>query len=82
LPQDVFLEIHQVARDLYQRLERKFKPDGIGFMQNNGEYPFFNSLNHYHLHVFPRFHGDQYGWVTSEMGIQTMDKLKESLADL
>ncbi|EPW8050260.1 HIT family protein, partial [Vibrio alginolyticus] len=36
----------------------------------------------YHLHIFPRFHGDQYGWVSSELGIQTMDKLRESLKEL
>ncbi|WP_409373635.1 HIT family protein, partial [Vibrio parahaemolyticus] len=57
-------------------------PDGIGFMQNNGEAPHFNELDHYHLHIFPRFHGDQYGWISSELGIQTMDKLRESLKDL
>lgn len=82
LPNDVFLEIHEVARDLYKRIEKKFKPDGMSFMQNNGEYPEFNELNHYHLHIFPRFHGDKYGWVTSNIGIQPMDKLRESLADL
>ncbi|MDW1918028.1 HIT family protein, partial [Vibrio sp. Vb0349] len=27
-------------------------------------------------------HGDQYGWVSSELGIQTMDKLRESLKEL
>ncbi|MCF9698646.1 HIT family protein [Vibrio parahaemolyticus] len=60
LPESVFFEITDVARDLYKRIE----------------------ANHYHLHIFPRFHGDQYGWVSSELGIQTMDKLRESLKDL
>ncbi len=77
-----FFEITDVARDLYKRIEAKFNPDGIGFMQNNGEAPYFNELDHYHLHIFPRFHGDQYGWVSSELGIQTMDKLRESLKGL
>ena len=82
LPYETFLEIHEVARDLYKRLEQKFSPAGIGFMQNNGEYPEFNALKHYHLHIFPRFHADQYGWITSNIGIQSADKLRESLTDL
>ncbi|MCF9554676.1 HIT family protein [Vibrio parahaemolyticus] len=46
LPESVFFEITDVARDLYKRIEAK------------------------------------YGWVSSELGIQTMDKLRESLKDL
>ncbi|NVK32121.1 MAG: HIT family protein [Gammaproteobacteria bacterium] len=41
LPDHLLLEIHDVARDLYRRLEIRFKPDGIGLMQNNGSYPEF-----------------------------------------
>ncbi|ELA9369568.1 HIT family protein [Vibrio parahaemolyticus] len=82
LPESVLLEITDVARDLYKRIEAKFNPDGIGFMQNNGDAPHFNELDHYHLHIFPRFHGNQYGWVSSELGFQTIDKLRESLKDL
>ena len=33
LPESVFFEITDVARDLYKRIEAKFNPDGIGFMQ-------------------------------------------------
>ncbi|GAD03592.1 HIT family protein [Agarivorans albus] len=82
LPAEVFGEINEVAKDLYKRLEAKYSPDGIGFMQNNGTYPDFNALDHYHLHIFPRFKGDKYGWVTSEIGIQTVKSLRESIADL
>lgn len=79
LPSDVHQEVNQVAKDLYLRIERKFKPDGISFIQNNGQ---FNELSHYHLHVFPRFEGDNFGWTSSEIGAQTIDKLRESLAGL
>jgi len=48
-------------------------------LQNNGE---FNELSHYHLHIFPRFEGDQFGWKSSELGIQSMEKLRESLKNL
>jgi len=73
LPENIELEINEIARDLYKRLEEKYSPDGIGFMQNNGTYPDLNALDHYHLHIFPRFLGDKYGWVTSEIGIQSVE---------
>ncbi|MEZ9471933.1 HIT family protein [Vibrio lentus] len=79
LPEGVLTEIHSVARQVYRRIEEAFKPDGISFLQNNGE---FNELSHYHLHIFPRFEGDQFGWQSSELGIQSTEKLHESLKHL
>ena len=79
LPEGVLTEIHSVARQVYRRIEEAFKPDGISFLQNNGE---FNELSHYHLHIFPRFEGDQFGWQSSELGIQSIEKLHESLKHL
>lgn len=79
LPACVHDEITQVARDLYQRIELAFKPDGISFLQNNGK---FNELSHYHLHIFPRFDADNFGWQSGDIGIQSIDKLRESLARL
>ncbi|WEK56096.1 MAG: HIT family protein [Candidatus Cohnella colombiensis] len=37
-----------------------YKPDGISIMQNGG---IFNDLEHYHMHVFPRYKEDGFGWV-------------------
>lgn len=34
-------------------------PDGYSIMQNGGE---FNDIGHYHLHIFPRYVGDGFGW--------------------
>ncbi|MBY6198171.1 HIT family protein [Vibrio hangzhouensis] len=79
LPIAVHDEIQHVARDLYRRIMNKFNPDGMSFIQNNGT---CNELSHYHLHIFPRFDGDQFGWVSSELGIQSIDELRESLAGL
>ena len=79
LPEGVLTEIHSVARQVYRRIEEAFKPDGISFLQNNGE---FNELSHYHLHIFPRFEGDLFGWQSSDLGIQSIEKLHESLKRL
>ena len=79
LPEGVLTETHSVARQVYRRIEEAFKPDGISFLQNNGA---FNELSHYHLHIFPRFEGDQFGWQSSELGIQSIEKLHEPLKHL
>lgn len=79
LPKQVNDEINRVAKYLYQRIENAYQPDGISFMQNNGA---FNELSHYHLHIFPRFHGDKFGWQSSDIGIQSVERLRESLARL
>ena len=79
VPEPVFAEINAVARSLYLRLDAKFSPDGISFIQNNGK---FNELGHYHLHVFPRFDGDKFGWRSSQLGIQNINDLRQSLAGL
>ena len=79
VPERVFAEINAVARSLYLRLDAKFSPDGISFIQNNGK---FNDLGHYHLHVFPRFDCDKFGWRSSQLGIQNINDLRQSLAGL
>lgn len=79
LPIEVHNEINEVAKDLYRRIEVAFQPDGISFLQNNGQ---FNELSHYHLHIFPRFEGDKFGWTSSGLGVQSLDKLRGSLAHL
>ena len=79
LPDDVNNEIGRVAKDLYKRIETLFNPDGISFIQSNGK---FNDLSHYHLHIFPRFEGDGFGWASGGLGIQNIEKLQQSLAHL
>ncbi|MDO6765146.1 HIT family protein [Agarivorans sp. 1_MG-2023] len=79
LPPSVNAEIQYVAKDLYSRIITKFNPDGISFIQNNGS---CNELSHYHLHIFPRFNNDKFGWETSGIGMQTVEDLKATFADL
>jgi histidine triad (HIT) family protein len=50
VPEDVLLSIFRLAKKVCNNLTEKYAPDGIGFLQNNGE---FNELDHYHLHIYP-----------------------------
>ncbi|MEO3946550.1 HIT family protein [Gorillibacterium sp. CAU 1737] len=40
-------------------LKSLFAPDGISICQNGGK---FNDLNHYHMHLIPRYEGDGFSW--------------------
>lgn len=37
----------------------EYYPDGYSIMQNGGE---FNDAGHCHMHIFPRYAGDGFGW--------------------
>lgn len=53
----------------------------ISIMQNGGE---FNDVGHYHMHIFPRYTGDRFGWtygneekkVNSEIAEQIREQIK------
>lgn len=79
VPDEVHVEINSVTKSIYQKMQRVYKPDGISLVQNNGQ---FNELSHYHLHIFPRYESDGFGWKTKERGIVSISALKESVKEL
>ena len=54
------LDIMNAAVFMSLALKEYCSPDGISMMQNGG---LFNDVNHYHLHVFPRYKNDGFAWV-------------------
>lgn len=52
--------IMQASRLISSILKKIYQPDGISIMQNGG---LFNDLDHYHMHVFPRYKDDGFAWV-------------------
>ncbi|WP_010095634.1 HIT family protein [Ornithinibacillus scapharcae] len=65
-------------------LERILNTDGITIMQNNG---IFKDVEHYHMHIIPRFLDDGFSWVepenvvTKEELISISNSLSEILID-
>ncbi len=51
--------IMDASRVLVQTLKTIFRPDGIRVCQDGGG---FNDLNHYHMHLIPRYTGDHFVW--------------------
>jgi len=67
-------EIMRTSQRMAALLKACFQPDGITIMQNNGK---FNDLMHYHMHLFPRFEQDGFGWVEPTDHTNAKGRLKE-----
>lgn len=48
-----------VSKNIVKALKEIYCPNGYSIMQNGGE---FNDVGHYHMHIFPRYEGDGFGW--------------------
>lgn len=60
IPDFILTEMILAAKKLCTALEEIYHPDGCTIMQNGGE---FCDFGHVHLHIFPRYHGDGFGWI-------------------
>lgn len=47
----------EIARSLVMAIKKAYQPPGCTVMQNGGD---FNDTGHYHVHIFPRYHGWSY----------------------
>ena len=59
-------------------LKEIYKPDGYSIMQNGGE---FNDVGHYHLHIFPRYQGDGFGWTYASETKMVNSEIAECIRD-
>jgi len=82
LPDEVLFRLMQVSKKIVAALKEIYQPDGYSIMQNGGR---FNDVGHFHLHIFPRYSGDGFGWtygdgrknVNSEIAEKIREKMKE-----
>lgn len=63
MPQEVINHIFKLAKIYVSLLKEAYQPKGYSMMQNGGE---FNDVGHFHLHVFPRFSKEEFGWTYAE----------------
>lgn len=68
-------EIMKTSAVLAKLLKAQFQPDGITIIQNGGK---FNDLTHYHMHVFPRYESDGFGWVEPPDTTNAKNRLTET----
>lgn len=60
LDHETRLDVMNAVTLLSKAIKKCYQPDGITIMQNGGH---FNDVNHYHMHVFPRYKNDGFAWV-------------------
>lgn len=80
IPDQEFSHLMIVSKRIVAAIKSVFDPDGYSIMQNGG---LFNDVGHYHLHIFPRYRDDGFGWTYGD-GIQNghteiPEKIKESI---
>lgn len=63
MPQKVINHVFKLAKIYVGLLKKAYQPKGYSMMQNGGE---FNDVGHFHLHVFPRFSKEEFGWTYAE----------------
>lgn len=63
IPTEVVTSMMVLSKRIVKVIKEKYSPDGYSVMQNGGE---FNDIGHYHMHVFPRYKGDGFGWTLSD----------------
>jgi len=64
---------------LSKAMKAIYRPDGITVIQNGG---IFNDLDHYHMHVFPRYKEDGFGWIEpSHKSLNDLGQVKLKLRE-
>lgn len=59
LAYEEMVRIMEISKVIVSVLKEVFELDGYSMMQNGGE---FNDIGHYHMHIFPRYRNDGFGW--------------------
>lgn len=82
LPKELLTEIMETSQKLVTAIKKVYKPAGYSIMQNGGA---FNDVGHYHLHIFPRYIGDGFGWASSDKAFDysqdVADKITKALRE-
>ncbi|MBQ8392861.1 MAG: HIT family protein [Clostridia bacterium] len=83
LPKNIINEIIELSQKIVKSLKEIYKPNGYSIMQNGGE---FNDISHFHLHIFPRYQNDGFGWTCEDkkfnVSKEISDKIKNALKNL
>ena len=79
LPREMSGEIHQFAQQIALAMKEIYGCDGVSTRQHN-EPDGNQDVWHYHLHIFPRYAGDNlYGTECAEMPVATRAKFASKL---
>ncbi|MBO5167444.1 MAG: HIT family protein [Lachnospiraceae bacterium] len=77
LPSKLLAELMETSQKLVKALKKVYNPEGYSIMQNGGK---FNDVGHYHLHIFPRYTEDGFGWAASDMQFNYSQEVADKIA--
>lgn len=81
IPDETISHLTVISKEIVSVLKEVYKPDGYSIMQNGG---MFNDVGHYHLHIFPRYSGDGFGWTYGEgrknINTEMVKRIKEIIS--
>lgn len=64
LDDDILLRVMKISKHIYKAIKKVYNCDGYTMMQNGGV---FSDFGHYHMHIFPRYIDDEFGWKCKEL---------------
>lgn len=74
LPDELLIEIMLLAKNITANMVNNLNIDGVTLMQNNAD---LNTLNHFHLHLIPRFKNDSLSADNIRLDELSLDKQLE-----
>lgn len=79
LPLEVLTDIMELAQRLVHALSEVYGADGYSIMQNGGK---FCDFGHGHVHVFPRYENDGFGWKYPNGPFEYSEKVAEKIREV
>lgn len=81
LPEEIAAESMKLARRISAKMKAALGCDGFNLVQNNG-YAAGQSVFHYHLHLIPRYEGEEkmLNWKVGEMPQEEQEEIRKMLA--
>lgn len=65
--------VMRVSKIITKAIKEVYNPDGISILQNGG---IFNDLNHYHMHLVPRYERQSFANFFTETESNNIDKIQ------
>ena len=78
MPDELLTHLMLTSKRLVKAVKNTYHPDGYSIMQNGGT---FNEIGHYHLHIFPRYMEDGFGWTDSGTAKQFSKDIAERIKE-
>lgn len=79
MPDELLAHLMSVSKKIVAALKKIYNPDGYSIMQNGGA---FNDVGHYHLHIFPRYHDDGFGWTYGDTEKAVNSEIAKRIKDV